>query len=144
MDIVERKLKFLTGHLSILKDYEEKTINDIKKNYKDLKFVEKIIQEIVDCAVDINEYLVKKIRNEKPFSSKRSFRDLQNILEKHNLAFDEKELPLFIDTVSLRNEIVHSYDVNIYLIWGKRSIDVIINLYKNYTERILQIIKLNS
>jgi len=144
MDIVERKLKFLTGHLSILKDYEEKTINDIKKNYKDLKFVEKIIQEIVDCAVDINEYLVKKIRNEKPFSSKRSFRDLQNILEKHNLAFDEKELTLFIDTVSLRNEIVHSYDVNIYLIWGKRSIDVIINLYKNYTERILQIIKLNS
>ncbi len=87
------------------------------------------MQELAGCASDINEYLTKKITNEKPFSTKRGFRDLQVILEKHKLSWDEERLKLFIDSVSFRNEIVHSYDVNVYLVWSNRSIDVLVPLY---------------
>ncbi|MBI2470991.1 MAG: hypothetical protein HYV59_07065 [Planctomycetes bacterium] len=106
-----------------------------------MKFIEKVIQELVDCASDINEYIIKKVTNEKPFSTKRAFRDLQEILEKHKLAWDEEKLKLFIDTVSFRNEIVHSYDVNVYMVWSKRNINVIIQLYKEYTEKILLLLQ---
>lgn len=142
MKHIEKKLDFLADHLKILKEFEGKTIDEIRKNYKDLKFVEKIIQELVDCAIDVNEIVIKKVKNEKPFSSKRSFRDLQDICEKNGIAFEDKDIKLFIDTVSLRNEIVHSYDVNIYLTWGKRKIDVIIALYKRYADNILNLVKL--
>ena len=137
MDFIKRKLKFITCQLNILEPYREKTIQDIKKDYKELKFIEKVIQELVDCASDINEYLIKKETNEKPFSTKRAFRNLQQILEKHKLPWEEERLRLFIDSVSFRNEIVHSYDVNVYLIWSKRSIEVIVQLYKEYVEKIL-------
>ncbi len=41
----------------------------------------------------------------------------------------------------LKNEIVHSYDVNVYLIWSKRNINVLVQLYKEYTERILLLLQ---
>ena len=48
---------------------------------------------------------------------------------------------LFIDTVAFRNEIVHSYDVSIYLLWKKRSADIIIGLYQEYADKILTLLK---
>lgn len=141
MDFIKRKLKFITDQLNVLEPYREKTIQDIRKDYKELKFIEKVIQELVDCASDINEYIIKNVTNEKPISTKRSFRDLQRILEKYNLFWEEEKLRLFIDSVFFRNEIVHSYDVNVYLVWSKRNINVIIQLYKEYTEKILLLLQ---
>ncbi|MCF6150334.1 MAG: DUF86 domain-containing protein [Candidatus Kuenenia sp.] len=141
MDYIKRKLKFIADQLNVLEPYKEKTIQEISKDYKELKFIEKVIQELVDCSSDINEYIIKKLVKEKPFSTKRAFRDLQGILEKQKLAWDEGKLRLFIDTVSFRNEIVHSYDVNVYLVWSKRTINVIILLYKEYTEKILLLLQ---
>lgn len=141
MDFIKRKLKFITDQLTVLEPYKGRTIQEISKDYKELKFIEKVIQELVDCASDINEYIIKKVTSEKPFSTKRGFRDLQVILEKHKLAWDEEKLKLFIDTVSFRNEIVHSYDVNVYLVWSKRTVNVIIQLYKEYTEKILLLLQ---
>lgn len=141
MDYIRRKLKFVTDQLTVLGPYKDKTIQDISKDYKELKFIEKVTQELVDCASDINEYIIKRVTHEKPFSTKRAFRDLQGILEKYNLAWDEDKLKLFIDTISFRNEIVHSYDVNVYLIWSKRNINVLVQLYKEYTERILLLLQ---
>jgi hypothetical protein len=81
------------------------------------------------------------VTNEKPLSTKWGFRDLQVILEKHKLSWDEEKLKLFIDTVSFRNEIVQSYDVNVYLVWSKRNNNVIIQLYKEFTEEILLLLQ---
>lgn len=141
MDYIKRKLKFITEQLTVLEPYKGKTIQEISKDYKELKFIEKVIQELVDCAADINEYIIKKTTNEKPFSTKRAFRDLQGILGKQRLAWDEERLRLFIDSVSFRNEIVHSYDVNVYHIWSKRNVNVIVQLYKEYTEKILLLLQ---
>lgn len=141
MDVLKRKMKFITDHLNIIVPYGTKNIKEISKDYKDLKFIEKVIQELVDCASDINEVIIKNVNKEKPFSAKRAFREMQTVLERYKLQWTENDLKLFIDSVSFRNELVHSYDVNVYLIWSKRDLNVIIRLYKTYVEKIILLLK---
>lgn len=137
---ISKKLEFLAGHLEYLEEYKEYFLEDLKDKPKDLKYVEKLTQEIVDCAVDINQYLLEKLISEKSWSSKQSFRDLEEkISQKRNLGFGQDALKLLIDTVSFRNEIVHSYDVNVYLLWSKRNIKSIIEIYKKYLEAIIKL-----
>lgn len=138
---INKKLEFLTGHLESLKEYEDFSLDKLKDKPKDLKYIEKLIQELVDSAVDINQFILENLVSEKSWSAKQSFRDLEDkVLKKQNSEFRQEDLYLFIDSVSFRNEIVHSYDVNIYIIWSKRNIKTIIDLYRRYAEKIIGII----
>ena len=77
---------------------------------------------------------------QKSWSSKQSFWDLENkVLQKQDLGFGEEDLRLFVDSVSFRNEIVHSYDVNLYIIWAKRNIGTILHLYRKYFEKVMKV-----
>ena len=135
---VQKKLEFLLNHLEALEEYRTCSLEALKEKLKDLKYVEKIIQEMVDCAIDINQFILESSLSEKSWSSKQSFWDLENkVLQKKKLGFGKRDLKLFLDSVSFRNEIVHSYDVNFYIIWSKRNIKTIIDLYKKYVEKII-------
>lgn len=138
---INKKLEFLTGHLESLADYSDISLDKLKDKPKDLKYVEKLIQELVDCAIDINENIVENMADEKPWSNKQSFRDLENkVLKKQSLEFGEENLKIFIDTVAFRNEIVHSYDINVYIIWSKRNLKTILNIYREYSEKIIKLL----
>lgn len=140
--LIRKKLEFLAQHLESLKEYNLISIDELRDKPKDLKYVEKIIQELVDCAIDINEFILEGVVGEKPWSGKQSFRNLEHrILQKENLELGEEDLKTLIDLVSFRNEIVHSYDVNVYLIWSKRSIKTIVDLYKKYSEKIITLLE---
>jgi len=142
---INKKLEFLAKHLECLAEYKELSLEDLKDKPKDLKYVEKLVQEAVDCTVDINQYFLEKLVSEKSWSAKQSFRDLEEkILKAKNLDFKEETLKLLIDTVSFRNEIVHSYDANIYLIWSKRSVKMVVEVYKKYMETIIKLNELSS
>jgi len=141
--LINKKLEFISAHLYALREYQGLSLEKLKDKPRDLKYVEKLIQELVDCAVDINQFILEDFISEKSWSSKQSFRDLENkILKKYKTGFGEKDLKLFIDTVSFRNEIVHSYDVNLYIIWAKRNIKTIVELYKKYTLKIIHFSKI--
>ena len=113
---INKKLEFLTGHLESLAEYKGISLDELKGRPKELKYVEK------------------------SWSAKQSFLDLENkILQKRKSKFGQEDLKLFIDTVSFRNEIVHSYDVNLYIIWSKRNIKTVIDLYTRYVEKIIEI-----
>lgn len=58
-----------------------------------------------------------------------------------NIAFENSEIKLIIDTISFKNEIIHSYDVNVCIIWSKRNLETIIDIYKKYIEKINKILK---
>ena len=132
-------------HLECLVEYKELSLEDLKDKPKDLKYVEKLIQEAVDCAVDINQYFLEKLVSEKSWSAKQSFRDLEEkILKAKNFDFKEETLKLLVDTVSFRNEIVHSYDVNIYLLWSKRSVKMVVEVYKKYLETVIKLNELSN
>ena len=142
---INKKLEFLTGHLEALTGYKDFSLEKLKDKPRDLKYIEKLIQELVDCAVDVNQFILENLASEKSWSAKQSFRDLEDkILKKRNLEFSQNDLKLFIDTVGFRNELVHSYDVNIYIIWSKRDIKTVIDLYKTYFEKITELLKQND
>lgn len=107
---IHKKLEFLLQHLEVLEEYRDSSLEDLKEKPKDLKYVEKIIQELVDCAIDINQFILESIVSAKAWSSKQSFWDLENkVLQPKEMGFGKKDLKIFLDSVSFRNEVVHSY-----------------------------------
>ena len=141
-NLLHKKFKFLSGHLNRLAQYKDLSLNQLEQDFNRRKLIEKLIQEVVDCAIDINQHFLEKLVTEKGWTGIHSFRMLDKaILAKYKIQFFDEELHLLSDSVNFRNEIIHSYDVNIYLIWSKRNLSVFINLYKNYLKKILVLLE---
>lgn len=137
-----KKLEFIESRLELLEKYKNFPLKYFEKDLKEQKFVEKLIQETVDCAIDINQHFLEKLSGEKGWNGIHTFRILNSgILAKHKNSFSEEELNLLSDSVNFRNEIIHSYDVNVYVVWSKRNLSVFLNLYKDYIKKILELIK---
>jgi uncharacterized protein YutE (UPF0331/DUF86 family) len=126
---LELKLIFIANRLQYLKKYSSSTIEELSKDFERIKSVEKVIQEVVDCAVDINQYLAENVLNTEIRSSKDSFWKIQKILKK-----EDEYIKRIIDTVSFRNEIVHSYDVAIKVVWKRRNLGYFVDIYHEYTK----------
>lgn len=135
-------MRFLKNNLVQLTKYKDISLHQLEKDIEKRKFIEKLIQEVVDCAIDINQHFLEKIALEKGWSGTRSFRMFNDIvLTKNKIPLSEKELNMLSDSVNFRNEIIHSYDVNVYLIWSKRNLKIFINLYKNYLKKVLDLME---
>ena len=126
-EFLNAKLIFIVNRLEYLNKYSSCKIEELSKDFERLKSIEKVIQEIVDCAVDINQYLAENVLNTEIRSSKDSFWKLQNIVKKEDDYFRQ-----LIETVSFRNEIVHSYDAGIRVIWKKRNVGFFVDIYRMY------------
>ena len=124
---IQTKLIFVANRLEYLKKYSGATIEELSADFERLKAVEKIIQEIVDCAVDINQYIAENILNSEIRSNKDSFWKIQAFLKK-----DDDYIKKLVDTVSFRNEIVHSYDAGIRVVWKKRRVGYFVDVYAAY------------
>ena len=129
---LNKKLEFLVEHLESLQAFKDTNLLELKSNPRDLKYVEKLMQELVDCAVDINQFIAEENTQTRAWSAKQSFRDLKE----HKLILDDALIKKLVETVSFRNEIIHSYDVGVYLLWSKRRIKEIIELYKQYAKKV--------
>lgn len=132
---LELKLIFIANRLQYLKKYSSSTIEELSKDFERIKSVEKVIQEVVDCAVDINQYLAENVLNTEIRSNKDSFWKIQKILKK-----EDEYIKRIIDTVSLRNEIVHSYDVAIKVVWKRRNLGYFVDIYHEYTKDMAKLI----
>jgi uncharacterized protein YutE (UPF0331/DUF86 family) len=124
---IQAKLFFMVERLEYLKKYYPSSVDELSQDFERVKAVEKVIQEIVDCAVDINQYLAEGLLNVAIRSNKDSFWRVQGILKR-----DETHIKKLIDTVSFRNEIVHSYDAGIRVIWKKRTVGYFVDIYRDY------------
>ncbi len=133
---IKRKLLFITKRIEYLNRYSSVKIDDISKEFEKIKAIEKVIQEIVDCAVDINQYLTEVMLKEEILSNKDSFWKIQQIIN-----IDDGFIRKLIDTVSFRNELVHSYDVGIKRVWKERKIEYFVKIYKKYIESIYNLIQ---
>lgn len=72
-DLINKKIEFMLNRISDLEPFRNSSIDEIKKDIKTLKYLEKTIQELVDAAVDINEHVVESETKERPWSAKQSF-----------------------------------------------------------------------
>jgi uncharacterized protein YutE (UPF0331/DUF86 family) len=131
LQFLRAKLIFIIERLEYLEKHADLTVEELARNFERLKAVEKVIQEIVDCAVDINQYLVEGLLNAEIRSNKDSFWKIQGLLKR-----EDDSIRKLIDTVSFRNEIVHSYDAGIKVIWRKRRVRYFVELYRDYVQDI--------
>jgi uncharacterized protein YutE (UPF0331/DUF86 family) len=128
-EFLKAKLIFIVNRLEYLNKYYSFKIEELSKDFERLKSTEKVIQEIVDCAVDVNQYLAENVLNTEIKSNKDSFWKLQKMLKKEDEYFRQ-----LIETVSFRNEIVHSYDAGIRVVWKKRNIGYFVDIYNMYVK----------
>lgn len=125
-DVIRRKLIKLTSYLEELHPISKYSFVEYLDNYFIYRTAERIIQLIVDTAVDINSHILL-IENIEPavdyFTSFLKLSELKII--------PEEFAKMIAPSTGLRNRIVHEYD-NIENILVYNSIAKSINFFKQY------------
>lgn len=104
-NLIEKKIKLIQEDLEKLKKFKDYSFDEIAKDYYTHKTVERIIEVIINEAIDVNQHLIIELGKGKlPFDYKESFLFLADlkILPKN---FTEK----IANSVGLRNILVHQY-----------------------------------
>lgn len=103
--MVKNKVDTILTDLNQLKEFESYTFDQVAKDYRTHKVVERIIEVVVNEAIDINQHLIVKSGQGKlPFDFKESFLLLVPIG-----VYSEEFAKKIADSVGLRNILVHQY-----------------------------------
>jgi len=104
-DLVRKKLGALHKHLKELEPLTQLTLAEYKQDYVRRHAAEKVVELIVEYAIDINRAIVEADRAEPPQTSYNTF------LEMEKLGVIPPELTSRLaGTTGLRNRLVHRYD----------------------------------
>ena len=126
--VVNRKLQKLTGYLEELEMMDEITFEDYLSNFRHRRTVERLIQLIVDIAVDINTHAVVDAGSPPPADAYSSFLEVAKIGLLPQ-AFAKKLAP----STGERNIIVHDYEsVDDKIVY--ESISEALDLYHQYVK----------
>ncbi len=131
--MVKEKAKVMQRDLTELRAFQSYSFDEVAKDYRTHKIVERIIEVVVNQAIDINQhFIVKSGLGELPFDFKESFLLLVK-LGVYPKAFGER----IANSVGLRNILVHQYrelDEQIFY----ASIKECLTQYTKYCEYVLQ------
>lgn len=126
--VVNRKLQKLTGYLAELEMMEGITFEDYLSNFRHRRTVERLIQLIVDVAVDINTHAVVDAGKPPPADAFSSFLEAAKI-GMFPRSFAQKLAP----STGERNIIVHDYeDIDDRIVF--ESISDALELYHQYVK----------
>ncbi|PSB20221.1 DUF86 domain-containing protein [Phormidesmis priestleyi ULC007] len=105
---MNRKLKSLVKNLNALKHFENVTLEDYLNNYQMQLAVERSLELIIQASLDINRYLLKRIRKVNPKENAEVF------LAAGQYGLLTPELGLVLSEFGkFRNVLVHLYeDIN--------------------------------
>ncbi len=104
-DLVRKKLSLLHKHLKELEPLTRLTLTEYKQDYVRRHAAEKVVELIVEYAIDINRAVVEADQVEPPQTSYNTF------LEMERLGIIPPELTLRLaGATGLRNRLVHRYD----------------------------------
>lgn len=134
--LIQDKIRLIQNDLLHLKEYQDLSVDEVIKNYEKHKVIERIIEIVVNEAVDINQHVIVELGEGKlPFDYKESF------LLLGDLGILPKEFSQEISkSVGLRNILVHQYrtlDEKIFY----HSIKDCLSQYTNYCRYILEFLK---
>jgi len=103
--IVLNKLDFMTSYLDNLKRFASVTLENYLDDYNQQLAVERLLQLIIQVAIDINRYFLKKLELEQPATNYETFIEVsrRGII---TMELAEKLAP----SGSLRNRLVHIYE----------------------------------
>ena len=104
-EIVRKKLSVIARNLMALENIEDLTLSRYEKDLLLSKAVERLLQEIIDTAIDINTYIIVQLGKDPPEDYFRSF-ILAGEIEIITVELAEKLAP----STGLRNRLIHEYD----------------------------------
>ncbi len=132
---INEKLIKLEEYLNELKDYKPENFQQYISNKKNKYAVERLLQLIIDLALDINNMIIK---SEGGYPVSDYFNSFINLIELD--VFDEDFANLIAPSTGLRNRLVHEYErVNDKIVYN--NIDKTISYYKKYLKYILKFLE---
>jgi len=124
--MVKNRIDRIEEDLLHLKDFAGLTFDEVARNYNTHKIVERIIEVVVNAAIDINQHIIANSnKSDLPFDFKESFLMLSD-LSVYPRDFARK----ISESASLRNILVHEYTK----LDEKKFYSSIKDCYKDYTE----------
>ncbi len=135
MEFLNRKLNYITENLRYLdKLYNEYNKSKDFEKLKNRLAISKLIEEITESAIKINNYLLNKKRKYS-YTYKDTFLNLLKYYNLDNELFNE-----LAETAKFRNEIVHEYSNFRTQSNISKNIERFIYLYSKYVLEIKKII----
>ena len=129
---INEKLIKLEEYLKELKDYKPERFQQYISNKKNKYAVERLLQLIIDLALDINNMIIK---GEGGYPASDYFNSFINLIELG--VFDDDFANEIAPSTGLRNRLVHEYErVNDKIVYN--NIDKTINYYKKYLKYIMK------
>jgi len=136
--LIKEKIKHIQEDLLHLKDYQNLSFDKVAKDYTTHKVIERIIEVIVNEAIDINQHLIVELGKGKlPFDYKESFLLLGELG-----ILPQKFAEEISRSVGLRNILVHQYrklDEKIFY----QSIKDCLKQYSNYCRYVIKYLDKN-
>jgi len=103
--IVLTKLDFMMKYLNSLKGFESITLEEYLDDYNKQLVVERLLQLIIQVAIDINRYFLKQLEIEQP---ETNFEIFIEVGRRGIIAMELAEQ--LAPSGSLRNRLVHMYE----------------------------------
>ena len=138
-NMVKGKINLIQNDLRQLSRFKNYSFEQIVQSYDTHKIIERILEVIVNEAIDINQYLIAESNLGKlPFDFKESFMLLTKLnVYPHDFAEEISK------SVGLRNILVHQYrelDERIFY----QAVQLCLNHYLKYCDYILKYLEKNS
>lgn len=128
--IVLAKLDFMTDYLESLSSFESITLEEYLSDRGKQLIVERLLQLIVQVAIDVNRYLLKRLEVQQPNSNFDVF------IEVSNCGIITAELAKILSQSGvLRNRLVHLYDA-IDPVKVHQAIDLVLQKYPIYQRQV--------
>lgn len=135
---LKRKISLIQDDLVKLSSLAKDSFDEIMKDFIKQAAVERILERIVNRAIDINQYLISELTTKSIIPPKNYRETFLRVSELgiYNKEFAEETAK----SIGTRNILVHEYDnVNYSLIYS--SINDCLKDYHQYCEYILKFIK---
>lgn len=135
-EFIKNKINYIQQELGELSPYKELSLQEITSDYLKHTFIERVLERIINDALDINQHIIAEKGQEAPNDYKETF----IILSKINILPAEFANEIS-KSVGLRNILVHNYhklDEEIFY----NSIQSCLNDYTKYCAYILKFIDL--
>ena len=127
--IVLAKLDFMTDYLESLSSFESITLEEYLKDRGKQLIVERLLQLIIQVAIDVNRYLLKRLEVQQPNSNFDVF------IEVSNCGIIAELAKILSQSGVLRNRLVHLYDA-IDPVKVHQAIDIVLQKYPLYQRQI--------
>lgn len=125
-EMIDDRISRIHKELLYLEDFKDLTFNEIAKDFKTHHAIERIIEIIVNAAIDINQHIiVESGKGDLPFDFKQSFLTLADLD-----IYPEDFAKEISNSAGLRNILVHEYQK----LDEKKFYDSIKDCYKDYTK----------